>query len=459
MENTHPINSTLRHPPGPAGHPLFGVSGDFSGGPLQVLAAWEKQYGTAVRFRFLPYIYGYLFTHPEHNRHILQENNQNYTKQHPSLLILRSVIGNGLLTSDGEFWLRQRRLSQPAFHRARIAGFAEMMSAASQDLLRRWLQIPAGQVIDVDHAMMNLTLEIVGKALFSIDLTGAASTVGEAFTYANQYLAHMSAVPFGLYRLKLPTRGNFRLREANRALDQVVHRIIAERRSGASHGDDLLAMLMTARDEDTGEKMDDRQLRDEVMTLMLAGHETTANALTWAWYLLSRHPQVEDRLHAELDQVLGGRAASIDDLPSLPYTRMVIDEVLRLYPPAFAIGRLNLRADQVGDYDLPPRSVVTLSPFLTHRSPEFWPDPLRFDPERFSTEQTAHRLRWTYLPFGGGPRQCIGRDFALAEAAIILATLAQHTRLRMAHDSEVEIEPLITLRPKGGMPMRLLARR
>jgi cytochrome P450 len=214
-------------------------------------------------------------------------------------------------------------------------------------------------------------------------------------------------------------------------------------------------MLMLARDEETGEVMDDRQLRDEVMTLLLAGHETTSNALTWTWYLLAQHPDVEAKLHAELAEVLGGRVPTIQDLPKLTYTRMIVDEAMRLYPPVYALARGGVAADQVGGYDLPAGAIITMSPYLTHRHPEFWPEPEKFDPERFTPEEEAKRPRYAYVPFGGGPRQCIGNSFALTEAQLILATVAQQYRLRLAPGYQMELEPMITLKPKGGLPMNL----
>lgn len=444
----------MRHPPGPTSNLFLGFSPDLQRNPLKFIDGLTQQYGDAVRFRFFLGFYGYVFTHPEHNKYILQENNRNYTKRHPALIAIRPVVGNGLLTSDGEFWRRQRRLIQPAFHQSRISTLGDMMTRAACAALERWQpNLASGAPLDIDQEMMRLTLEIVGRALFSIDLTGDADAVGKAFTFANHHVAGYSARPLGTLLIHLPFPGNLRLRQAVRSLDEVVHKIIAGRRRQPAEHDDLLSMLIAARDEETGEVMDDRQLRDEVMTLLLAGHETTANALTWAWYLLSGHPDVERKLHQELSGVLNGRTPTINDLPRLPYTRMIIDETLRLYPPAYAIGRLGVDADEVGGYDVPRQAIITLSPYLTHRHPQFWPDPERFDPERFTPERSADRPRYAYLPFGGGPRQCIGNSFALTEAVLILATLAQQVRLRLVAGHPVDTEPLITLRPRHGMKM------
>lgn len=450
--NTLP-KKQLHHPPGPVPRWPFGVIRQFQDRPLEMMETLVAEYGDAVRFRALLHFFGYIFCHPDHNKHVLQDNNKNYTKlPHPSLLILTPVVGNGLLTSDGEFWRRQRRLAQPAFHRQQIAGFATTMTDATLNLIDQWQD---GQQLDLAEAMMHLTLEIAGKTLFSIDLTREADTVGEAFTAVNEEVAHLTARPFAYQRLRFfPWWHSSRVIHQNTAvLDTVVHKIIAERRQSGQAKADLLSMLMDARDEETGAGMDDKQLRDEVMTLMLAGHETTAVNLAWTFYLLSAHPDVRQKLEAELAAVLNGRAPTIADLPHLAYTTMVIEESMRLYPPAYAIARFGHAPDTLGGYDIPANTVLTLSPYLTHRHPEFWPQPHAFIPERFTPEQKAERPRYAYLPFGGGPRQCIGNNFAMTEAILLLATIAQKFRLTLQPGHQVEMEPLITLRPKGGLPM------
>lgn len=457
------VNATqknkLNHPPGPNPPWPFGIIRQFQERPLAKLEELTTQYGDAVRFRAIMHFYGYIFCHPDHNKHILQDNNKNYTKlPHPSLLLLTPVIGHGLLTSDGDFWRRQRRLAQPAFHRQRIADFAQTMTEATGVMLDKWQD---GQMLNLAEEMMHLTLEIAGKTLFSIDLTRAADTVGEAFTAVNEEVAALSSTPFAYERLRyVPWWRSSRIIHQNTAvLDNVVQTIIAERRQSGEQKDDLLGMLMAARDEETGEGMDDRQLRDEVMTIMLAGHETTAVALSWVFYLLSQHPAVRTRLEQELADVLGtghtARLPAIADIPQLPYTTMVIEEAMRLYPPAYAIGRFGHEADVIGGYDVPANTIITLSPYLTHRHPAFWEEPLKFDPERFTPERVAERPRYAYLPFGGGPRQCIGNNFAMTEAILLLATIAQRFRAELKPGHQVEMEPLITLRPKGGLPMML----
>jgi cytochrome P450 len=284
--------------------------------------------------------------------------------------------------------------------------------------------------------------------------------VGTAFTAVNEETASLSGKPFAYERLKyLPWWHSSKVIRQNTAvLDNIVHKIIAERRQSGAQKDDLLGMLMAARDEETGEGMDDQQLRDEVMTIMLAGHETTAVALSWVFYLLSQHPAVRTRMEQELADVLGGRTPTFADVPQLSYTTMIIEEAMRLYPPAYAMARFGHEADVIGGYDVPANAIITLSPYLTHRHPDFWEEPLRFDPERFTPERVAERPRYAYLPFGGGPRQCIGNSFAMTEAVLLLATIARRFQAKLQPGHQVDIEPLITLRPKGGLPMILRAR-
>ena len=455
----NPQHRGRRQPPVARGHWLLGTMREFQRSPLETMVNLTEKYGDAVRFHFFLHFYGYLFCHPDHNKHVLQDNNRNYTKiPHPSLVLLQPVLGNGLLTSDGDFWRQQRRLAQPAFHRRRIAEFGTIMSDAAQVMVEKWqAHADSGRAFDVAEEMMRLTLEIVGRALFSLDITREAERVGTAFTAVNTKLAGLSAKPFSPYLIKIPWLPASRTVNENVAiLNEVVDSIIEERRARPDGGeDDLLGLLMAARDEETGQGMDDQQLRDEVMTIMLAGHETTAVALSWTFYLLAQEPGVRRKLEAELAEVLGGRAPTMADLPDLKYTTMVIEESMRLYPPAYAIGRWCNDGDEIGGYTVPPNSTLTLSPYLTHRHPEFWEEPDKFDPERFTAERQAERPRYAYLPFGGGPRQCIGNNFAMTEAILLLATIAPRYRLELLPGQRVEMEPLITLRPRNGLPMRV----
>lgn len=448
----------MHHPPGPVPPWPVGIIQQFQGKPLQKMDELVQEYGDAIRFRAVLHFFGYFFFHPDHYQHILQDNNKNYTKlPHPSMLILTPVVGSGLLTSDGDYWRRQRRLAQPAFHRRRIAGFANTMTEATQVMLEKWQD---GQTLDLTEAMMHLTLEIAGKTLFSIDLTREADTVGEAFTAVNEEIANISAQPFAYERLKyIPWWHSSKVIHGSTAvLTEVVQKIIDERRASGQQKDDLLGMLMEARDEETGEGMSDQQLRDEVMTIMLAGHETTAVSLAWTFTLLSQHPDVRRKMELELAEVLNGRVPTMADIPNLTYTTMIIEESMRLYPPAYVMTRYGHKPDNIGGYDTPADAVITLSPYFTHRHPDFWDEPEKFDPERFTPERKAERPRYAYIPFGGGPRQCIGNNFAMAEAILILATISQKYRLNLPPGHHVEMEPLITLRPKGVLPVNLTAR-
>lgn len=461
VNQSPPTHKKPHFPPTVKGRFFFGTAGEFTKNPLTAMIRMQKEYGDALRVHFFAHLYGFLFFHPDHNKHILQDNNRNYTKlPAPTFTLLQPIIGNGLVISDGEFWRRQRRLSQPAFHRKQIANFVTTMTDCTQQMLNGWeMSTKKGQVVDVSEEMMALTLQIAGKTLFSLDLTGQARTVGEAFSRVNQQVSKLNTDPFFPMKLRMPflsvTKEFF---AGIHQLDTVVNRIIQERRTTGQEQEDLLSMLMFSKDEETGESMDDKQLRDEVMTLLIAGHETTAVAMSWALYLLAQQPQVKSRLQDEVEQALAGRMVRVEDLPRLPYTRMVIDEVLRLYPPAYAMARWCNGADVIGGYDMPANTALTISPYITHRLPEFWDNPDQFDPERFTPERVAERPRYAYLPFGGGPRQCIGNSFALTEAAVILASVVQRFDWKVATSSPVEMEPMITLRPKGGVPMELKVR-
>ena len=432
---------------------LLGSARDLQRDTLAFVQALAAQ-GDVVRYRFV--VWSSLFVnHPDFIRHVLQENNRNYDKHIPSIQFLKTVVGNGLLTNEGAAWLHQRRLIQPAFHRQRIAAFGALMTSAATAMLDRWDACSAGaEPLDAATEMMGLTLRVVGQALFGTDVSDDVERVGRAFTTVNEYLTRAAYQPL-LMVPGLPARGKLRFQAARRELDRVVYQIIERRKRQPAERDDLLTMLLHVRDDETGAAMSDRQLHDEVITLLIAGHETTAVALTWAWHLLAAHPDAESQLHAELDAVLGGRVPTTDDLPALPYTRMVIEETLRLYPPAWAILRRAMGEDHLGPYRVQAGMAIFISPYAIHRHPAFWDHPEVFDPERFSSECSAGRPHFAYLPFGGGPRLCIGNTFALTEAQLILATVAQRYRLRPVPGHDVMPNPLVTLRPRGGLPVTL----
>ena len=439
-------------PPGPRGLPGLGQLLTVRRDPTGFFLDAARRFGD-VAYLKIASRRGYLITNPRDVRHVLQDNARNYHKS-PLYQRLRTSIGDGLLTSEDAFWLRQRRIAQPAFHRQRIAELAGVMAAAAREAASQWDAIAAsGRPVNVAEEMMSLTRTVVVRALLGADLGPFAGKVDHAWTVMNEYIGE------GFWSLgltsHLPTPRKRRFDAARAVLQGAVDYLIAERRRHPTDGRDLLSMLMSARDEETGEGMTDEQLRVEVTTFLLAGQETTSLVLTWTWYLLSQHPDARLRLDAELDTVLQGRAPEFADLAALPYTRMVIDEALRLYPPAWAFSRQAVADDELGGFRLPRGWLAFVIPYVLHRLPAYWEDPDRFDPDRFSPERSADRPKFVYLPFGAGPRQCIGNHFALIEAQLIVATLAQRFRPRLAPGQRVEAHPLITLRPRFGMTMTI----
>jgi cytochrome P450 len=417
--------------------------------PLEFLGGLGAKYGDATHFRLGPHPV-FFFRHPDQVREVLVARNSSFVK---GLALQRTkvVLGEGLLTSEGELHKRQRRLAQPAFHRERIQHYGEVMVEKAARV--RWRD---GEEIDVAHEMMILTLAVVAQTLFDADVDDRADEIGDALT---QLMLMFPLLRDPLVRafMRFPIIPQVRrFRRALSSLDQTIYRIIEEhRRAGVDRGD-LLSMLLLATDvEGDGGAMSDQQLRDETMTIFLAGHETTANALAWTWYQLARNPEIEQELRRELDTVLAGRIPTPADYPRLPYTEMVFAESMRLYPPAWGMGRLSIEDVQIGEWKVPRHSLVLMSQAVTHRDARFWPDPDRFDPLRFTAEAKAARPKMAYFPFGGGARMCIGESFAWMEGVLLLATLAQQWKLERGPD--VDTQPLITLRPRG--PMRMRARR
>jgi len=422
--------------------------------PLAFLLGLRDRYGDIARVPLGGETL-YLFSHPDLVRDVLVTNHRNFHKGR-GLERAKMLLGEGLLTSEDEFHLRQRRLSQPAFHRQRIAAYGAIMAEYAASRRDRWHD---GAIIDAHTEMMALTLAIVGKTLFDADVEDEAAEIGEALTTTFESFNVGFFLPFGHLLARLPLPATLRFRKARARLDATIYRLIAERRRSPSDRGDLLSMLLVAQDtEGDGRGMSDLQLRDEAMTIFLAGHETTANALTWTWYLLSQHPDVEARLHAEVDAALGGRLATVDDLGALPYTRMVLAESMRLYPPAWIVGRRAVAPFDVNGYTVPARSIVLACQYTMHRDPRWFPAPDRFDPERFAPDRHAERPKFAYFPFGGGPRVCIGEQFAWMEGVLALATIAQRWRLRLVEGHPVALQPIITLRPKFGMRMHVAAR-
>jgi cytochrome P450 len=432
---------------------LFGNMTALQRDPLTFNPKATSLLGHVVRVRAFPGIYVYLATAPSDVEHVLQTNQHNYRKPDLFFKAVSLLAGKGILTSEGDFWLHQRRLIQPGFHRSKLAILADLMAGSAQSAGER-LSTHAKQnaTIDVADEMMRLTLKVVSVALFSTDISGDAGRLGTAvrdtFEHVSYRMNHALTLPE-----RVPTRRNRRFNEAKRLLDEMVFGLINERRRTGEDNGDLLSMLLAARDEDTGEGMSDQQIRDEVLTMILAGHETTGAALTWTWYLLSQNREACNKLHRELDQVLSGRAPGLDDLERLPYARMVFAESMRLYPPAWGLPRETIEDDTLGGYHIPARSLVTLSQWVTQRHPDFWEKPEQFDPERFTPERSEGRPRFAYFPFGGGARQCIGNHFALMEAQLVIATLAQRFTFDLVPGHPVEPDPTFTLRPRYGMLM------
>lgn len=443
-----------RTPPGP--RDFFGLRTlrAIKRDPLGTLQALQRAYGDVV---YSPLVNAptYLLAHPDHVGHVLQANHRNYRRSRNNDK-LRRALGNGLLTNDGASWLKQRRLIQPAFHRKRIARFGEAMTNETHKLLGQWQDEALHEKpLDISSEMMRLTLAIVSRTMFGATIGQEGEELGPAVTALQEETHRRQFVLLDLPEW-VPLPHLRRAGEARKTIERVVTRIIEERRRADDPAhNDVLAMLLNAKDADTGASMADAQLRDEVRTIFLAGHETTSNALTWTWYLLARNPDAATKLRAELDHVLGGRLPTTDDIPQLPYTKMVVEESMRLLPPVWALSREAIADDEIDGYRIPAGSTVVLSQFITHRHPDFWEEPEAFDPERFSPDRANERHRFAYFPFGGGPRICIGSSFAMLEAQLILATIAQHYELELVPEHPVELEPLITLRPKHGMMMTL----
>jgi len=415
--------------------------------PLEFFTTLARTYGDVTSYRMAGEQL-FLINEPRLIRDVLVTHNRNFTKSR-GLERSKRLLGQGLLTSEGAMHLRQRRLMQPAFHRDRVAGYGDLMVGHADRMRCAWAD---GATLDISREMNRLTLSIVGKTLFDVDVEEQAATVGEALTAVMESF-WMTLLPFADVLERLPVPKLRRARMARARLDAIIYRMIADRRSSGGDRGDLLSMLLAAQDEDDGRGMTDLQVRDEAMTIFLAGHETTANALTWTWFLLSGAPDVEARLHDEVARALEGRLPSVTDLPSLPFVERVVTESMRLYPPAWIIGRRAIDEYRVGEYVAPPRSILVMSPYIMQRDERFYTDPERFDPDRWTPEFRAALPKFAYFPFGGGPRQCIGESFAWMELVLVVATIAQRWRLRLVPGHPVAPQPVVTLRTKHGMRM------
>ncbi len=410
----------------------------------------RRDYGDIVRMRFL-YLTAHFLYHPADIEYVLVTNAKNFIKSRSLRTpFFQRLVGIGLLTSEGEVWKRQRRLAQPAFHRQRISAYAAVMVEYAGRMIASWR---AGETRDIHRDMMRLTLEVVVKTLFNTDVSGDADKVGQVLSQMAKPFASQATLKWILDN-RLPTSTHRSFNRAAREIDEIVYRLIAERRSSGSDEGDLLSMLLAAHDED-GSQMNDKQLRDEVMTLFLAGHETTALTLSWAWYLLAQNPESEAKFHAELAEVLGTGLPTVDDLARLKYTEMIAKESMRLYPPAYALGREAIEECEIGGYRVPAGAQVFMFQWATQRDPRFFPEPDAFRPERWTEEFSNSLPKYAYFPFGGGPRACIGNYFAMMEIVMLLPTIGQRFRFSLAPDHAVTLMPAMSLRPANGIKVNV----
>jgi cytochrome P450 len=446
--------STSTAPPGPKLGPLNQLMYRPGRNPLEFFTNLGRTYGDLAAYRMGGEQVFFVNT-PQYVRDVLVTNNRNFIKGR-GLQRTKRLLGEGLLTSEDPIHLRQRRLMQPAFHRERIAAYGDTMVAYAGRMRQEWRD---GAVLDIAQEMMRLTLSIAGKTLLDVDVEQQAADVGTALTAVMESF-WTTLLPFADLLEYLPVPQLRRAKAARAKLDAIIYGMIAERRAAARDGStrrgDLLSMLLNARDEEdpsAGGGMTDQQVRDEAMTIFLAGHETTANALTWTWYLLSETPAVEARLLDEVDRVLAGRLPAVPDIPSLPYVEKVVTESMRLYPPAWIIGRRALHDYRIGEWVAPARSIFVMSPYVLQRDARYFPEPERFNPDRWTADFRAALPPFAYFPFGGGPRRCIGESFAWMELVLVVATIAQQWHLRLVPGHPVEPQPLVTLRTKHGMRM------
>lgn len=435
--------------PGPPGDPLLGHLRPFRRDVLGLLTRAARDHGDVVRFRIGPMVV-HLVNHPDHVTHVLQRRAKAYDKATRSTAALRAIAGTSLLTANGEAWQTRRRLMQPVFHRKKVCDSVPTIVAAIDARLRRW---QPGGTIDLASEMMQLAFDVAGAAILGVDVGGEAASleadIGDLLAQVFDRWGRVLPLPWWV-----PTAGHRRFAQALARVDRVVAGIVAHHRTHPEGRPPLLAQLMDARDPVSGAPFTDAELRHEVITMLLAGHETTASALAWTFALLAQHPSVADRLQAELEVVLGSRTPARDDLPALPFTTQVIHEAMRLYPPIWAIERRACEDDTLGGFVIPAGSSVVISPYVLHRHPAFWPDAERFDPGRFAS-QHGHAA---YLPFGAGPRYCIGAEFGMTEARLVVAMTLQRWRLSMAGGALPTPQPGLTLRVRGGLPMQVTPR-
>jgi len=453
------MKSGIKFPPGPTYILPYRLLRKFLREPLKVLIDISHTYGDIAHFKFGRQNV-YLLNRPDYIEDVLVTNYKNFIKSR-GLQVSRRLLGNGLVTSEGEYHDRQRHLIQPTFYPKRIKSYADIMVKQALDMCNSWND---GTILDIHKEMIKLTLAIICKTVLGYDIEPGHDEVGDNLKTCMKYFNRL-LMPFGELIEKIPLLPlNKGFQTAKRDLDSIVYRMIKEHRKKLDKGhekkedDDLLFTLLQAQDEEAGiGKMTDEQLRDEVMTIFLAGHETTANALTWTYYLLSEHPTIETKLQEELHSIFGSNKTIItaDDVPRLEYTEKILTESMRLYPPAWALGRQGIDDYKVGGYTIPKGSIILMSQYVMHRNPRYFPEPDRFYPDRWTEEFKKQLPRFSYFPFGGGIRGCVGEPFAWLEAILLVATISRQWRMRHVPSHKVELKALITLRPKYGMLMKL----
>jgi len=438
--------------PGPRGHPVLGSIREIQKDNVQAFMDAWGEYGDIVHFRGPLTIN--LLVHPDYVEHVLRNNVANYPRPEFVTDKLKSIVGNGLVAAEGDRWANARRVAQPGFDAARMSGFGETMIKTTGEMLERWERYAeSGEPLDVKSEMMHISLANLATALFNFDLREALDEIEPAVYYALSHTNKRLTSPVDPQKFPLPSTRRFNATLS--ALNDVIYRIIGEHRRATDATEDFVNMLLDSQDPESGAPITDRQARDEVIGFFIAGHETVSSALTWTFYLLSQNPDCWRKLKAEIDEVLGGRTPTVEDVPNLKYTEYVLLEAMRLYPPIFVLMRRALEDDTVGGYHVPKESTVVLCAYVTHRHPEFWENPEGFDPERFTPERSAHLPRMAYFPYGGGPRKCIGNTFAALEMPLVIAMVTQRYRLNLVPGQIVFPEPAISLRPRDPLMVQV----
>jgi cytochrome P450 len=442
-------NNGTHAPPGPKGLPILGLALAVRNDPLGTLQRLAHEYGDVVSMPVMR-MSRVLVNRPDYIQQLLILDHAKVHKSTLTKLVVGPLLGQGLLISEGDFWRRQRRLAQPAFHRSRTNEYSPVMVECALERMRNWR---GGETRNIAEEMMKLTLEVAVRTLFGTSLAGDSDSIGKAMTFLMRHYLRRARTPWRVPE-SWPTRANRRARREVEYMDSLIYGIISDRKKDTRPRNDLLSLLMSAMHED-GSRMSERQVRDESMTLFVAGHETTALSLAWTWYLLGENPAAESRLDEDLRSKLAGRPAEVSDLEKLPYLNAVVHESLRLYPPAFIMARMNLETVTLGGYQIPPRTTLLASQWVMHRDPRFFEQPERFLPERWLDGLEDRLLPGVYFPFGDGPRRCIGQGFAQLETALVIAAIAQKFRFRLKPGFPVVPEPLVTLRPKHGIEMTI----